>query len=409
MQIWWLAALLAVLLAGCGQAEMEDRAWCLPLEDETVLTTTGGREFAATEGEAVENEYGNYLITDTNGQQWLVDETGALLAQAPAGTPLCQPAKEWAMVQRTNGLWVPQKLGGDPLEEYACSRALAREDGGLMLSTPSATVWLDEAGREQGRWEPGTIWEADGLPGWYELDDGQTISLIDPQGKVRWQDVDRMLGQGRVLLRTEGGWQVVQAETGAVLYKGPQRWWLYLDELHLEREESGALTVRTGEPMDVQVGWVSSWPYEEQVQYYLANGTPAGNLLWNSSGRLLLADPVGQWLEPAEPGKIFRFDGESIAMLDEQGAVLWQKDGYQEASLVSGDGFVAIRTGYDKDGAWLNDLLSLDGAVLLQELDEIYQIAPDGASVRKGNMAGVMDWKGRWAVKYELNAASAGG
>lgn len=76
---------------------------------------------------------------------------------------------------------------------------------------------------------------------------------------------------------------------------------------------------------------------------------------------------------------------------------------------MSGDGFVAIRAGYDKDGAWRNDLLSLDGAVLLQELDEVYQIASDGASVRRGNIAGVMDWKGRWAVKYELDTASSAG
>lgn len=409
MQVWWLAALLAVLLAGCGKAEMENRGWCLPLEDETVLTTTDGEEFAATEGEAVENEYGNYLITDTNGAQRLVDGKGNLLAQASAGAALCQPAKEWAMVQRADGLWVPQKLGGDPLEEYACSSALAREDGGLMLSMPDATVWLSETGAEQGRWNPGTVWEADGLSGWYELDDGQTICLIDPQGQVRWQDVERMVGQGRALVRAADGWQVVQAETGAVLYEGPQRWWLYLDELQLEWGADGALKVRTGEPSGVQVGWVNSWPYEGQVRYYLASATPAGNLLWGSTGRLLLTDPVGQWLEPAEPGKILRFDGEGIAMLDEQGAVLWQKDGYQEASLVSGDGFVAIRAGYDKDGAWRNDLLSLDGAVLLQELDEVYQIAPDGASVRRGNTAGVIDWKGRWAVKYELDTASSAG
>ena len=81
--------LLAVLLAGCGKAEMENRGWCLPLEDETVLTTTDGEEFAATEGEAVENEYGNYLITDTNGAQRLVDGKGNLLAQASAGAALC--------------------------------------------------------------------------------------------------------------------------------------------------------------------------------------------------------------------------------------------------------------------------------------------------------------------------------
>ena len=409
MQIFWLAALLAVLLAGCGKAEMEDRAWCLPLKDQTILTTTDGEEFVSTQGEAVENEYGNYLITDTNGAQWLLDENAHLLAHAPAGASLRQPAKQWALLQRTDELWVPQKLGGDPLEEYACSSALARTDSGLMLSTPTATVWLNAAGMEQGRWNPGTIWQADGLPGWYELDDGQTICLIDPQGQVRWQNVERMLGQGRALLRTANGWQVVQVETGAVLYEGPQRWWLYLDELHLEWGESGSLTVCTGEPMGVQVGWVNSWPYEESAQYYLSSGTPAGNLLWNSTGHLLLADTVGQWLEPAEPGKIFRFDGDGIAMLDEQGTVLWQKSGYQEASLLSGDGGVLIRAGYDKNGVWLNDLLSLDGTVLLQELDEVYQIAPDGASVRRGNNAGIMDWKGRWAVKYELDAASRAG
>ena len=48
------------------------------------------------------------------------------------------------------------------------------------------------------------------------------------------------------------------------------------------------------------------------------------------------------------------------------------------------------------------DLLDLDGRVLVEGLNDIYEAGPDRISVRKGFDVGLMDWQGNWIAKHSI-------
>ena len=83
------------------------------------------------------------------------------------------------------------------------------------------------------------------------------------------------------------------------------------------------------------------------------------------------------------------------------GAELWRREGYQSVPFLDGEKTVlcCARGSVDSQEAAVRiqyDLLSLEGELLLEGLDAVYDAAPEGVAVRRGDTVGIADWKGNW-------------
>lgn len=398
-------ALCFCLLAGCGQA---GPVWQLTVGQDTLLADARGREVWRGSGQAARNEYGCYLVTDfADGQpvQQLFSRQGEALAKSLPAEQLLQLGPQWIARQKMGEPW--QLQIGDA--EYRFQSFYPQPDGSLLLCglAEGGSVLLDAEGNAAARFEQDVIWPLSGAEGWYETPDGDLTALVDSQGEIRYRQVERMVGQGRVMLRSGEGHQVVDLATGRQLYAGDRAWRLYLDELQVAMEGADLL-VPTPEGEE-RASYLDSWAWQDKTMYYLAVTDRQNQCVWDAGGKLLFCTQAWSWMEPVEPGLFLQSDGESIRMLDETGAELWRRDGYSNVTFLEGERTVlcAARS-QPEDGSSLAeqyDLLSLEGEMLLEGLDAVYDAVPEGVAVRRGDTVGIADWKGNWQYFWKDESA----
>lgn len=385
------------LLAGCGR---QGPVWQLTVGQDTLLADAGGREIWRGSGQAARNEFGCYLVTEfADGQpvQQLFSRQGELLASSLPGEQLLQLGPDWIARQKMGEYW---RLPIDQ-EEYRFQSFYIQPDGSLLLCglEGGGSLLLDADGAVAARFEQDVIWPLSEASGWYETPDGEHTALVDSQGQLRYHQVERMVGQGRALLQADGGYQVVELDTGKVLYTGTEAWRLYLDGLQVSMKGSG-LRIPTPQGKE-SASYLDSWAWQGRTAYYLAAADGGSQYVWDAQGGLLFAAEAWDWMEPVEPGLFLQSDGDTIRMLDETGAELWRREGYQSVTFLDGEQTVlcCARGSVDSQEAAVRiqyDLLSLEGELLLEGLDAVYDAAPEGVAVRRGDTVGIADWKGNW-------------
>ncbi len=380
-----------VLLSGCTEQPQE--VWSLLLDGQSTLMSQRGEVIWQGDGEAVRNEWGNFVVTDWENEkplQSIISHDGKTVWEGNAGEQLLQLGETLIAVQPEGQKWT-LKTGG---KSYRFERAEIQPSGQLLLCglDEGGSVLLSSDGKEERRFSQDYLWAASGLDGWYQSGD----VLIDDTGKVRYSGVQRMVGQGRVLLQTEDGYSVVQADSGKEQYTGSQNWRVYLDELQLEQQQDGIFFEVDGK--EYRADFLNSWPYVGQPMYYMAQGAQE-QVLWDAQGRQLFLRQPADWLEIIAQDRIACLEQQTLKMLDENAQLLWEKQGYSYVwTAKCGEDMVLCANRVQKPTI---DVFSIEGELLLQELEVIYEITEHGVSVQKDGKTGILDWKGNWSCRWE--------
>ena len=381
-----------VLLAGCAEQPKRE-VWSILLDGKSTLMDQRGVAVWQGDGEAVRNEWGNFVVTDWENEkplQSIISHDGTVLVQGNEGEQILQLGEKLIAVQPEGEQW---SLSTED-KTYHFDRADIQPDGKLLLCglSEGGSALLDANGKELSRFSADFLWAASGLEDWYQSGD----LLMDSTGVVRYSGVQRMVGQGRVLLRKDDGYQVIQADSGKQLYSGPKNWRVYLDNLQLEQQDGGIFF--QAEDRQYQADFLNSWPYSGEPVYYMAQGAEV-QALWNAQGERLFLRPAADWMEIIAPDRIACLEQQTLKMLDEKAQPLWEKEGYDYVWTVKCGEETLLCANRTQQPTI--DIFSAEGESLLENLEVVYEITEKGVSAQKDGKTGIIDWKGNWLCRWE--------
>ena len=392
-----LVVLLLVMFCGC--ADTSKQIWNIVVDQENLLATGSGKIVWQGTGEVVRNQWDNFVVTDWKNEepkQMLISNKGNVLLECKQGEQLMQLSEDLIAVQHNGQQWQVCTPKG---KEYFFNRADIQHNGDILLCglQQGGSVLLNPKGEEICTFSQEILWASNELPGWYETPEGDSTCLLNFKGETVYKHVQRMVGQGRVLMKEDNVYSVIQADTGKELYQGDKNWRLYLDNLQLEQLPQG-IQVEVNQKQ-YNMDFVKSWPYQGEPMYYIATGKEM-KVVWDKNGNKLFDCSAAQWLEVAEGNHIATLMDHTLNVFDETGEIIWNKQGYKNVSIVNTKDktvFCAV-----KDSTEKIDIFLLEGEQVLEDLDEVYEITSQGVSAKKGNISGIFNWDGKWMHQWKI-------
>lgn len=387
------------LVALCGCSSRPSQLWSFAMPEQTVLVSNTGKVVWQGNGEAVRNPWGNFVVTDwtpAEPVQIVVSSEGKILVEGQPGQQLMQVTDSLIALQQPQELWHLSVPGG---KEYNFERADTQPNGDVLLCglQEGGSVRLNSKGEEVQRFSQNFLWASSGLQGWYESPNGDTIDLLDPHGKTVYTQVQRMVGQGRALIKQPKGYGVIQVEDGKKLYEGQENWRLYLDELQLEQQQQGFLIQGQGE--DYWADLVNTWPYSGEAVYYMARGKEV-EALWTQKGEQLFVRPVSQWSEILDEDSVAGLSDGILTVTDQHNKLQWKLEGCSTVWVEQGEQG-AVLCVIQQDQPEKTHIYQQDGTAVVENLQAVYEVTPQGIACQKDGENGVLDWQGNWIFRLK--------
>ncbi len=389
---------LMLLVLFCGCADTSKQVWNIVIDQKNLLATDSGKIIWQGTGEVVRNQWDNFVVTDWQNEtpkQMLISNEGNVLLQCKEDEQLMQLSENLIAVQHSGQQWQVCTPSG---KEYFFNRADIQQNGEILLCglQSGGSVLLNPKGEEICAFSQEILWASNELQGWYETPNGDSTCLLNDKGEIVYKNVQRIVGQGRVLVKDERGYCVIQAETGKELYKGDKNWRLYLDNLKLEQLENG-IQVQVAQRL-YDMDFVKSWTNQNQLLYYIGTGKEM-KVVWDAFGTELFACSAAQWLEVVQQNRIATLTDHTLKIFDETGKTIWAKKGYKNVSIVNTKEKTVLCA--MQEHTEQTDVFSAEGEQLLDNLDEVYEITSQGVSAKKENVCGILSWDGTWLHQWK--------
>lgn len=385
IKVLWLL-LIVFCLAGCA-AEKENALWSIPTENQTLLVTQSGKTVWQGNGDAVENQWGNVLVTDwQTGEpiQTLFEPSGRILMQTQPNEQIMQLSERLIAVQNAQQQWILKTPQG---KQYRFERADLQKNGDILLCGVDnrQSVRLDKDGNELKTFSQEMIWSVDEPEGWYQTPNGE---LIDPQGKVVYENVERMLGDGKVLVKQDEKYCVFDVQSQKKIDCGTKNWRLYLEHLKIEQLEEGFLA--ESEQTEFLGDSFALYPIEDEIFCYSLKNSQK-QLFWNRDGIPMFESEPLDWVQPIDENSIAAVSDQTLQLLSAKGQTVWKKQGYACAwtqQTEQGTVICAVNL------SGMTDVFSQTGECLFEGIEQVYQISQQGIVCLKQDKMAVFGWNG---------------